>query len=183
MNTSAALRHDGPRDAATDAPLGILIRALARLAVVSLVVYHAWLLWDRVASLTLLDPAVALRWGAAAMLVLGLVRLQRAGVPLLSGQGALIVWLLVALLHASMAPGVGGLTATLAEADAGLWLALSLSGLLLLFGARVDASSALPKQGCPGSSTPEAVPALRAACLALLSPRPPPVACGLHLHV
>ena len=171
MKTSPARNHDR---AATAAPLGILVRAFGRLAAASLVVYHVVLLRDRVASLTLLDPAVALRWGAAIALVLGLLRLWSAGMPLLSGRRALVVWSLVALLHASMAPGVGGLTATLAEADAGLWLALSLSGLLLLLGTRAGASLALPKQRTPGPSTPEAVPALRAACLAALSPRPPP---------
>ncbi len=172
MKTSAARHHD--REAQAGPLFGILTRALVRLAVASLVVYHALLLWDRAASLTLLDPAVALRWGAAVALGLGLVRLQRAGVPLLSGRKALVVWSLVALLHAGMAPGIGGLAATLAEADSGLWLALSLSGLLLLLGTRTGASRALLTRATPGPSTPEALPALRAACLAVLSPRPPP---------
>ncbi len=153
----------------------LLVRALLRLAAAGLVVFHGFLLWDRIASLTLLDPVIALRWGAAAALVLGLVRLQRAGVPLLSGRKALVVWSLVALLHATMVPGIGGLTATLAEADAGLWLVLSLSGLLVLLGTRVAKSRTVPGHGMPGVST-GLTPAFRVACLALLSPRPPPAA-------
>ncbi len=160
-----------PRDANGD-PRGILVRALLRVAAASLVVFHGFLLWDRVASLTLLDPAVALRWGAAAALALGLVRLQLAGVPLTSGRKALVVWSLVALLHASMVPGLGGLAATLAEADAGLLLVLSISGLLVLLGA--GASRTLPARGTPGRPAPPVTPAFRAACLAPLSPRPPP---------
>ncbi len=145
-----------------------------RVAAAVLVVYHAALFWDRVASLTLLDPAVALRWGVAAALAFGLVRMRRAGVPLLAGRRALIVWTLVALLHASMAPGAGAVAATLAETDAGLWLALSLSTLVALFGTAAGASLSRPPCGTPGRLVP-ATPAFRAACLAPLSPRPPPI--------
>ncbi len=155
-------------------PVRRLAAALLRLAAAGLVVFHATLLWDRVASLTFLDPAVALRWGAAVALLLGLLRLRLAGVPLLSGRKAWVVWSLVALLHVSMSPGVGGLTATLAEADAGLWLVLSLSGLLILLGARARASQALPAPGAPGLTRPQVMLAFRVACLAQLSPRPPP---------
>lgn len=171
MKTSPAGHHDS---ADREAPFGILSRAFVRLAAAGLVVFHLLLFRERVASLTLLDPVVALRWGAAVALVLGLVRLHRAGVPLLSGRKALVVWSLVAVLHASMVPGVGGLTATLAEADAGLWLALALSGWLLLPGTRAGAARGLLNHGTPRPSTPELVPVLRAACLAALSPRPPP---------
>ncbi len=151
-----------------------LVGAFVRVASAALVVFHGFLLWDRVASLTLLDPVIAVRWGVTATLLVGLVRLWRSGESLLSGRKALAIWSLVILLHASMAPGVGGLTATLAEADSGLWLTLSLSGLLILLGARANTSQVKPGHGQPGSMGPEQTPAFRIACLALLSPRPPP---------
>ncbi len=172
MKTSTV--HSPRRRTATGTRIGTLTGALLRVAAASLVVFHGFLLWDRVASLTLLDPAVALRWGAAAALALGLARLKRAGAPLLSGRGALVVWSLVALLHASMVPGLGGLAATLAEADAGLWLAIGLSGLLILSGARAAVTSAPPRHGANRMSWLLTTPSLRAARLAPLSPRPPP---------
>ncbi len=164
--TAPPASRDDPRRFA------VLVRTLLRIAAAALVVYHAVLLWDRVASLTLLDPVIALRWAAAAALAFGLVRMQLAGVPLLAGRRALIVWTLVALLHAGMAPGAGALAATLAESDAGALLTLGLSALVALLG--TVAGEAIRPPHTPGRLEPVAAPAFRAACLAPLSPRPPP---------
>ncbi len=153
-----------------------VLGALLRVTAAGLVVYHAFLFWDRVTSLTLLDPEVALRWGAAVALLLGFARLWRAGEPLLSGRKAWVVWSLVVLLHAGVAAGAGVPMAAPAEADAGLWLVLGLSGLLALFGARAAASRSLLLHGAPAPSRPQVTPAFRVADLALLFPRPPPVA-------
>jgi len=72
-------------------------------AAASLVVFHAALLWMHLLSGRLFEPAVALRWGIGLLLVGLLWALRRAGVPLLWGRRALVVWVLVALLHVSAA--------------------------------------------------------------------------------
>lgn len=66
-----------------------------------LIAYHAVLLWERLADSTLFEPIPAIRWLATVALIALLVRLHRKGVSLLRGRGALVLWLLVLLLHAS----------------------------------------------------------------------------------
>jgi hypothetical protein len=73
-----------------------------------LVVFHAALFWNHIGEGRLLDPAVAARWGIGALLLLALAALRRAGVPLLWGRRALVVWVLVALLHWTAAPAADG---------------------------------------------------------------------------
>lgn len=89
-------------------------RAIARwsglIAALALAIFHISLFWDRLLGGDLFDPAIALRWVAAAGLVAALAALRRMGVPLASGRKAFVIWLLVVLLHASgravpVAPG------------------------------------------------------------------------------
>ncbi len=69
---------------------------------------HAWLLWVRISQGRLLEWSIALRWAAAAVLLLTLAALRQRGVPLFWGRRALAVWTLVLLLHwAAPAPAVG----------------------------------------------------------------------------
>ncbi len=90
-----------------------------------LVIYHAVLLWQRVADLTLLEPVVAVRWLATIFLLLGLFRLRHRGVPLVWGRKALAFWLLVLLLHVSFyGPLAEGVEASTDIQRAGLMLAL-----------------------------------------------------------
>lgn len=149
-------------------------RGVSSFAVVALVIFHAVLLWDRIASSTLLDPAVALRWSGTALLLLAFARLQRAGVPLLSGHRARVIWTLVALLHASMVPGVAGSVATLGEASPELWLTLAVSALLATLGASAAAAAATTG----GRLRPRLAPAetaVRDVVLPSTAARPPPV--------
>jgi hypothetical protein len=80
-------------------------RAIARwsglMAALALAIFHIFLFWDRLVGGDLFDPAIALRWLAAAGLVSALAALRRMGIPLASGRKALVIWLLVVLLHAS----------------------------------------------------------------------------------
>ena len=62
------------------------------------------LFWNQIGSGRLLDPAVAVRWGMGALLLVALTALRRAGVPVLWGRRALVVWVLVALLHCTAVP-------------------------------------------------------------------------------
>jgi len=71
------------------------------IAAAILVAYHLVLLWQRLADLSLLQPAVALRWIATVALLIGLRRMHAAGLPLIWGRRALAFWLLVLLLHVS----------------------------------------------------------------------------------
>ncbi len=153
---------------------GRLGRVLQRLAAAGLVAFHGFLLWDRIASLTLLAPAVALRWAGTLMLLLGLSRMSRAGVPLCSGRRARVIWTLVALLHASMVPGTVSGLATLSETTPELWLTLALSSLIVALGASAGSASMILRVDRPRH--PEYAPsAVRSSCLPLLAARPPPV--------
>lgn len=71
------------------------------IAAAILVVYHLVLLWQRLADMSLLQPAVALRWIVTVALLMGLRRMHAAGLPLIWGRRALAFWLFVLLLHVS----------------------------------------------------------------------------------
>lgn len=77
---------------------------LALVAVVA--AYHLWILAERFADGSVVEPLVAGRWlGSAALAGLILVLRRRGGSPW-RGHTALVFWLLVVLLH-----GVGGFAA------------------------------------------------------------------------
>ncbi len=107
---------------------GRLGRFLAVALVAGLALFHSQLLWQRLASFTLFEPLVALRWGVAALVLAGFVCLQRAGVSVVWGHKALILWLLVLLCHAG---AVWPACSHQPLAEPGLLLALSLSGFAL----------------------------------------------------
>ena len=71
------------------------------IAVSILVAYHFVLLGQRLADLSLFQPAVALRWLITVALLYALRRMHAAGLPLIWGRRALAFWLLVLLLHVS----------------------------------------------------------------------------------
>ena len=74
-------------------------RAAGRSVIAGLAGFHASLLWVHATTGRLLDPATALRWVAAALILAGFLALRRGGRPLASGRRALVLWLLVAMLH------------------------------------------------------------------------------------
>ena len=83
--------------------------ATALAAGAALVLLHAWIFWDQLASGRLLEGASALRWTGAMALCAVLDTLRRRGVSLWWGRQAFCVWLLVALLHAwSASPATAG---------------------------------------------------------------------------
>lgn len=77
-----------------------LLAGLVALAVAAL---HAVILWRQLGSGELFEPAVAARWLASLALVAVAWHFRRHGRSLLRGRGALVLWLLVALLHATLA--------------------------------------------------------------------------------
>lgn len=151
-----------------------LRRGLVNLPAVGLALFHALLLWHRVESSSLLELGAMVRWGGAVALLLALVRLRRAGVPLLWSRQALVFWLLVALLHAGAVPA---LEARAIEPSAGLALVLTLSSVLASLGGLAALTGGRALRGAPASSIfrrPPAHLAFRVRPFAPLCPRPPP---------
>ncbi len=153
---------------------GRLGKLLASVLVAGLVLFHGRMLWQRVASFSLFEPWVALRWAAAALLLGAFVSLQRTGISVLWGHKALILWLLVLLCHAgAVAPPDGHQ----ALAEPGLLLAVSLWGFALraILGELKRLVASAPPSLAPFSSAacPPGLPCAPGS-LTRLSPRPPP---------
>ena len=98
-----------------------------------LIAFHAVLLWERLADSTLFEPVPAIRWLATVALIALLVRLHRKGVSLLRGRGALVLWLLVLLLHASFWGPVADPTIS-CDGWGGPGLLLALPALTIILG-------------------------------------------------
>jgi hypothetical protein len=81
-------------------PLARHGRFALRLVAGALAIFHGQLLWRRWADGTLGDGSIAARWLTAALLVLGLLWLQRRRGGVFRGREAAVLWILVALLHA-----------------------------------------------------------------------------------
>jgi hypothetical protein len=93
----------------TQTPGSRFARALLAAPAVALTAFHLVLLAARVADGSVLDPAIAAEWVIGLTLLLGLARMHRAGLSLIRGRGALIMWLLVLILHAvAVVPADGG---------------------------------------------------------------------------
>ncbi len=168
--------------------LGLAFRHALGVALVvlggGLVAFHAVLLWRRVASFTLLEPWVALRWAVSVLILMGLFRLRRAGVPVFWGRKALIIWLTVLLLHlGSVLPGASDvdLTAGLGPANAFLFILPAPATLAFAVGLALGLAAALLSGSAPGLPKrtawrrigPFRRATLLACCPNLLS-RPPP---------
>ncbi len=145
----------------------VLVSGLAA----GLALFHGQLLWQRVASFTLLEPLVAMRWGAALPILAGFVYLQMVGISVVWGHKALILWLLVLLVHAGMMPAAGYQP----PAEPGLLLALSLWGFALraIFGER-DRPAGVPGLVRILSARRAPRSPRETGFLDSLSPRPPP---------
>ncbi len=164
-------------------PTKAVARLACRVLVALLVIHHAVLLWQRVATQTLFDPAVALRWAATLGLLLAFLRLRRTGISLVWGHKAVAMWLLVLLLHVSfsgpladstestldLTPGSGLLLAIPAT---GAVVALLLTLLRLVFLSRRDRTCTATLRS--NLVEVEANPSRRESWLPQLSCRPPP---------
>jgi len=135
-----------------------IARWSALMASLALVVFHISLFWERLIGGDLVDPAVALRWLAAAGLVAALVFLRRMGVPVASGRKAFVLWLLVLLLHASGGRAPAASSDLQTGVDAGLIFVLpstlTVVGLGLLYASiarrRLAAFAVLARFAEPG---------------------------------
>lgn len=75
-------------------------RLAVRAIKLALVAFHGWLLFQRVADWSILEPAVLAKWGGAIALVAGTLLFQRFVPRQARGiRAAVVFWLLVLLLH------------------------------------------------------------------------------------
>ena len=134
----------------------LLPMAPSMVAAVILVAYHLVLLWQRLADMSLLQPAVALRWIVTVALLIGLRRMHAAGLPLVWGRRALAFWLLVLLLHVSFLGPLSEKANLGADwgTSAGLALVLPAAAPLLLLSILVFTCWLAVKGGVPGASPP-----------------------------
>lgn len=61
--------------------------------------FHGWLLWERMSAGELLSPSVALRWAAALGVAMAWISHRRSGRSGFGGRRALVLGLLAALIH------------------------------------------------------------------------------------
>ena len=76
-----------------------VVHAAGRLAFWALVTFHVGLFAVHVVQGRLFEPETAGRWIVAVLLLAGFRRLSHLGLPLVFGQRAVVLWLLVILLH------------------------------------------------------------------------------------
>ncbi len=72
-------------------------------AAAALVLFHARLLIERIADLSLFDPAIVPRWLVTGLLVAGFAQLRQRKRSLVRSREAFALWTLVLLLHATIA--------------------------------------------------------------------------------
>lgn len=156
---------------------------MARVAVLLLSGFHAWLFWTHLSSGRLAEPAVASRWAVGLLLAGGFLALRRAAVPLIRGRRALALWVLVAFLHAhaALAPQ-GSLTdpAGLNESVAVFVVQAAATATLLGAGLVLLALALrLRQQGAPLLACRAIPPAARHRPVTgwrlVIAPRPPPL--------
>src|SRR5580765_1594382 len=162
---SPAMPANGRLASIVDARRGVaggawlIARGIAVITATALAVFHARLLWDRLAAGQMLEPAIVLRWSGALALLVGLVVLRRAGVSLALDRRSLAVWLLVALLHWNAGPLPAGSSTTPVDSSAILLVLPSTAAALIGIGVAL-ASLATPRATLP-----------RLACLCTMGPR------------
>jgi len=159
--------------------------ATSVIAAAILVAYHLVLLGQRLADLSLFQPAVALRWLITVALLFALRRMHASGVPLVCGRRALAFWLLVLLLHVSFLGPLSEKAITSADSQTNLGLALILPAaapLVLLstialvawLAARRRATGSPPRRPLASPTVWVEHPS-RGGWLPSLASRPPPV--------
>lgn len=170
------------------------LSSLSRAAVLILALFHGWLFWNRLADGRVLEPAVAFRWIAGALILAGFLALRR--LPRRPGSGriaesagcgsagrtSLVLWLFVVLLHcqaigatsgAGFDPAVLPATVVPLGAEAALVTVAASLGLALLARSRRDeAARLLALRGVAFRVPAPAAPA--AGFLPRFSSRPPP---------
>lgn len=153
--------------------------SLGRLLALALVLAHAGLLWQRIASGTLLEPVALTKWLASAGLLGWLLFLRSRRVALFAGRRAAIFWLAVVVVHAQVGGAAIEPTSALAAGQALAWflpISIPLAAGVALLAALC--SGWLPRtRSAPtcfaGRSRPSSTTD-RWSLLLAFAPRPPP---------
>ncbi len=138
-----------------------------------LALLHGRLLWQRVADGSLLEPTVAARWIASALVAWVMLRLWSRGLSLLSGRRAAVLWLAVLVIHLG-APG-GSLPAVAPAVPALLALPAALA-LVALLGLRPRPLDGPPPRPDAGDGNGRRTLRPADGWPAALYSRPPPAA-------
>jgi len=155
-----------------------MFRRLLAAAGALLALFHVWLFAGQILDGRLDDPALLLRWVAAAGLAGGLVSLRRRGLSIVRGRPAATIWLLAALLHGPAlaariddggAIGLPEVAATLSQLAVATFAVIGVG--LLIARLRRGFDRAHPSVLSP---RPARVAASAAISLDVLCPRPPP---------
>jgi hypothetical protein len=157
-----------------------VVQVAGRLAFWALVAFHVGLLSVHVVQGRLLEPQTAGRWVVAVLLLAGFRRLSSLGLPLVFGQRAVVLWLLVILLHchAGWANGTASLDLAVPETLGAL---TQLTGSITVLGALLVALlkllPRLRRDGRAACAAPVILAGLASPGFVFqFAPRPPPVA-------
>ena len=153
--------------------------SLLRVALVLLAGFHAWLFGDHLIAGSVFDPLVALRWAAGGLLLFAFLWLRRRGVSLVWGRRAIVLWLLVAVLHAHAAwtPADAASAAPAREAAVLALQAVSVAAVvagLALMSALARVRALVPPVTRLAALVSPATPLAWVLALCILGPRPPP---------
>ena len=157
-----------------------VVHAAGRLAFWALVTFHVGLLSVHVTQGRLLEPQTAGRWVVAVLLLAGFRRLSSLGLPLVFGQRAVVLWLLVILLHCHAGWANGSTSLDLAVPET-LGALSQLTGSLTVLGALLvvllTALRRLRREGRAALAAPVILAGLASPGFVFqFAPRPPPVA-------
>jgi hypothetical protein len=171
------------------APVGLRLGARSRLRSLALLtggvllaalsMFHVRLLWLRVASGSILDASVCVRWGFSALLLVALLALRRHLLSLTNARHALVFWLLVAALHWNVAPPETLQAASDSKSAVQTLFLLPAAGVVLALVAVLGLRSVSRRRSAPlvaacFETAFVTAPALRAGWGLILAPRPPP---------
>lgn len=155
------------------------LRALGGLLLAVLAGFHVWLLGHHLVTGEAFEPATAVRWVLAALVLAGFRVLNRRGLPLLVGRRAVGLWLVVVVIHASAAAD-GGLALSAAIPESATALAqISVAAVALgaILDAALTARAGLFTTGRARRPAPALLGGLPSTGFAFrFSPRPPPLA-------
>ena len=178
MATFPAARRPASRP---DDLVVVALRALVRLGFTALVAFHVWLLGLHLVDGRAFEPATAVRWGLALLVLAGFRALSRRGLPLFSGRRAVGLWLLVVIIHCSAASDGGAADVLRAAIPESITALAQISVTILVLGAAIAAVSTTSPRRWGGDHPAFPGPALIAGLPAAgfvfrSSPRPPPLA-------
>lgn len=108
----------------------IVSTAAATAAAAYLLYLHSLLLAERLSDLSILEPVVAVKWIASLLILVVLLKFRLAGIPLLKGRKALVVWMLVLLLHCQISAPIGPEVSAEFAAQQNVWLIFLLPALV-----------------------------------------------------